>query len=499
MNAPRSEGPRNRLAVVRSQPPAKQSVLGLPLRLITSSDDREFLPAALEILETPASPRRLAFIWIVCLILGAALIWSCVAKLDIYAVAPGRIQPSGRSKVIQSFEPGKVKVIAVANGARVNAGDTLLELDPTDAYADRDSAAGDLEAGNAEIARREAEITAVLSGNMTAPEIAFPATVGKAARSRERNVMMAEIAQYSSSRDALQAQLEQNLATKQKLTASIAQRLKLIAIEQKRLDMRKQLNQLQVGSLMNVLDAQQQLENELTSLATDKGSLLEATAAAVATERKIEQLQKQFVADQAGKLGDAVKKRDQNEQVAIKTQAKAERTRLAAPVSGIVQQLAVTTIGQVVTSGQSLLVIVPQNGPIDIEALVPNSDFGFVTLGQEAVVKIDAFPFSRYGTIDGKVIRVSHDSVYDKDVAASDASTPQAENQSTLSSTPKTQGLVYPVTVELARSDMLLDGKAVALVPGMSATVEIRTGERRVIDYLLSPLREIVSQAGHER
>jgi hemolysin D len=97
------------------------------------------------------------------------------------------------------------------------------------------------------------------------------------------------------------------------------------------------------------------------------------------------------------------------------------------------------------------------------------------------------------------VISVSHDSVYDKDLAASDASTPQAENQSTLSSTPKTQGLVYPVTVELARSDMLLDGKAVALVPGMSATVEIRTGERRVIDYLLSPLREIVTQAGHER
>ena len=119
----------------------------------------------------------------------------------------------------------------------------------------------------------------------------------------------------------------------------------------------------------------------------------------MATERKIEQLQKQFVADQAGKLGDAVKKRDQNEQVAIKTQAKAERTRLTAPVSGIVQQLAVTTIGQVVTSGQSLLVIVPQNGPIDIEALVPNSDFGFVTLGQEAVVKIDAhnLPYANWG------------------------------------------------------------------------------------------------------
>ena len=97
------------------------------------------------------------------------------------------------------------------------------------------------------------------------------------------------------------------------------------------------------------------------------------------------------------------------------------------------------------------------------------------------------------------MVRVSHDSVYDKDVAATDASAPQSENQSILDTTPKTQGLVYPVTIELDRSYMVIDGKQVPLTAGMSASVEIRTGERRVIDYLLSPLREIASRAGHER
>jgi hemolysin D len=250
---------------------------------------------------------------------------------------------------------------------------------------------------------------------------------------------------------------------------------------------------------MNVLDARQQLEQELTNMTSDKGQLREAEAGAVATERKIEQTQKQFLADQADKLAAAIKQRDHLTQDAIKSQAKAQRTRLLAPIDGIVQQLAVTTIGQVISPGQALLVVVPQDGPLEIEALVPNSDFGFIRLNQEAVVKVDAFPFGRYGTLDGKVVRVSHDSVYDKDVANGDAASPQIQNSSTLDTTPKTQGLVYPVTVQLARPSMFVDGNWVSLAAGMTATVEIRTGDRRVIDYLLSPLREIVSQAAHER
>src|SRR5262249_39867201 len=214
---------------------AKLTPLSRGLRLVTSSDDREFLPAAIEILETPASPKRVAFIWIVCLMMAAALGWSYVARLDIYAVASGRIQPSGRSKVIQSLDPGKVKTIAVENGMRVKAGDLLLELDSTDAYAERDAAAADLEALDAEIPRRRAEIAAVLSGATTSPKVVFPSNVGQTLQMRELNVLSAEMAQYKSSQETLKAQFAEKTATQSRLRSSVAAREQLVAVLNQRL------------------------------------------------------------------------------------------------------------------------------------------------------------------------------------------------------------------------------------------------------------------------
>ena len=153
------------------------------------------------------------------------------------------------------------------------------------------------------------------------------------------------------------------------------------------------------------------------------------------------------------------------------------------------------------TTGQPLMVLVPSEGAIEIEALVQNSDIGFVEVGQEATVKVNAFPFTRYGTVDGRVIRISRDAVDAKDAAqSSDAATAsRAQNSSIFSTTPNAQNLVFPVVISLSRSMLSVDGKDVNLTPGMTATVEVQTGSRRVIDYLFAPLRETASTAGHER
>lgn len=494
-----AEGAKSRKggAVVSLKQPGRDLQPTRHLRLVTNAEHREFLPAALEIIDTPASPRRLALIWILSLMLAASLIWSCVAKLDIYATAQGRIQPSGRSKVVQSVDPGKIKTIAVENGSKVKAGDVLLELDPTDAYAERDAAAADLEALDAEIPRRNAEILAATSGTPT--KVSFPSNVGRALQQREQKVLDAELSQYQASQATLEAQLAGNAATMTRLKSSIAARERMIAVLQKRVDMKSELLEKQAGTLSAALDAQQQLEQQLIDQAKDKGELLEADATSVATQKKIDQGLKQFVADQTDKLSDAQRKRDHMAQDLIKAVGKAERTRLTAPIDGTVQQLAITTVGQVITAGQPLLVVVPEHSTLEIEALIANADMGFIELGQDAVIKIDAFPFGRYGSLDGKVVRVSGDSVYNKDLTSTDATVPQGENASVLDSTPKTQNLVYPVTVELTQRSMHVDGKDVPLAPGMTAVVEIRTGDRRVIDYLLSPLREVAMQAAHER
>lgn len=489
-----------RLPGTKASPkPAKLGPLGRPLSLITSADDREFLPAALEILETPVPPGRVAFIWIVCVAAIAALAWSCVAKLDIYTVASGRVQPVGRSKIVQSLIPGKVKGLLVANGTKVHAGELLLQLDATAADADRAKAASDLDNADAEIARRRAEIQAVQSDGLSVAGITFPAQVNKETRMLARKVLKAELAQYEASLKTDQATLAQAVASKNKLVSMIELRSDLIGVLKKQLEMRRELEAKKVGSLARVLDAQQQLDQALTDLSSDKGQLQEAEAAVVGAERKITQLKTQFLAEQADKLSSAVARRGELRQELIKGITNVKETKLRAPISGTVQQLAVTTLGQVVTQGQPLLVIVPENQPMTVEALIPAADFGFIKAGQKVVIKLDAFPFDRYGVINGKVSRISQDSVYDKDAESSDANNLGQSNYWMLNPIPKTGGLVYPIWVHPDRSWITIHGKRVHLTAGMTAQIEIRTGERRMIDYLLAPLREVGTAAFHER
>src|SRR5262249_43356362 len=157
------------------------------------------------------------------------------------------------------------------------------------------------------------------------------------------------------------------------------------------------------------------------------------------------------LADQMGKLADAERKRDQTFQDLVKARAKNTHTRLTAPVDGVVQQLAVTTIGQVVASGQALMTIVPEGAPLEVVALVLNKDIGFVKVGQKVVVKVESFPFTRYGTIDGTVIRVSPDAVDMRSAPnlSEAAATVRPQSPGGNSERERPQ-LAFPTTIELA-------------------------------------------------
>ena len=199
------------------------------------------------------------------------------------------------------------------------------------------------------------------------------------------------------------------------------------------------------------------------------------------------------------KLADSERKADHLKGELVKATAKHERTRLTVPIAGTVQQLAVTTVGQVVSPGQPLMTIVPVGAPIEIEALIQNKDIGFVEVGQSAVVKVESFPFSRYGTVDGSVVRVSRDAVDDREASALSDPKSSARPQTTTADVARTQNLVFPATIALAKTVIDVDGKAIPLSPGMAATVEVLTGKRRALDYILSPLREVTWSSAHER
>ncbi len=162
------------------------------------------------------------------------------------------------------------------------------------------------------------------------------------------------------------------------------------------------------------------------------------------------------------------------------------------------QQLAITTVGQVVSPGQALLTVVPDAGPIEVEAMVTNEDIGFVVPGQRAVVKVEAFPFTRYGTIDGTVRWVSRDAVAARDAGAQNDAAAGRPGTAPAGASGG-QGFVFPAIVSLGTDAITVDQKTIPLSAGLAVTVEIKTGERRVIDYLLAPLREVADQSGHER
>lgn len=473
---------------------------GTALALRMDPIDREFLPAALELYETPPSPVRIAAIWLICGLFATALAWSYFGWLEIYAVAPGRVQPSGRSKVVQPLEAGKVVAFSVENGSRVAAGDLLAELDPRETAAERKQRARELESARAEVARRRVAIQACRAGEREPARVNYPQGTSEAVRMREDAVLAADLGQLFSNKASLQAQRFERLATSNRLKASIAARERLIAVDKEHVEMRELLNQTRIASRAQVIETLQQYETQLTAQAGEQGQLAENEAAVLTLDRKIEEMSAQFIADQTQKLAEALRKADSLEEELVKASTKHERTKLLAPIAGTVQQLAITTPGQVVSPGQALMTIVPSDAPIEIEALIQNQDIGFVEPGQAAVVKVEAFPFTRYGTITGKVIRISRDAVDEREASAqSDPRSgvkPQAFSTTEFS---KGQNLVFPAAISLERTTITVDGKAIALSAGMTVTVEILTGKRRVLDYVLSPLREIASSSAHER
>jgi hemolysin D len=268
-----------------------------------------------------------------------------------------------------------------------------------------------------------------------------------------------------------------------------------------RLSMRTTLAAEGWESRSNVLDALEELQREAEAQAASRGEILQADAERGTLLRDIVQTTAQFLDQDAQSLKDAQDRLDQAIQQTVKADAQLQHTQLRAPIAGTVQELAITTPGQVVSAGEQVMTLVPDTPKLEIEALVDNKDIGFVHPGQPVVIKVQAFTFTRYGTIGGHVVRVARDAVAARE-AAGDQDTgikPVPAQSADASAVPETQNLVYPVTVRLDRDTMTIDGRPLRLTPGMQATVDIKTGSRRALNYLLSPILQAASGAAHER
>jgi len=478
-------------ASVQSAPPK-----AVPPRVKRRRDELEFLPAALEIIETPASPMGRA---IAATIIGAlvfALAWACLGKIDIIATAQGKIVPTGRTKTIQPLEAGTVTAIRVRDGDRVREGDVLVEIDRTISTSERDRVGHELLRARLDVAR----LTALRTGfaDTTAREFAASAAAPSYEVLRTRAAMLAQAEQQAAKLRALEQQIAQKDAETAEIIATIDKLEAGLPFVQETAELREKVMKMEFGNRIAHLEAQLKLNDQRHELIVQKRRLVETAAAKAALEASRAQTKAEYERGVMTDLAEAEQKAAQLSEDIVKAERKMSDQILRAPVDGTVQQLAIHTVGGVVTPAQQLMAIVPADSRLEAEAMVPNRDIGFVVPGQSAEIKIDTFNFTKYGLLHGEVVTVSQDAISrDRPATPNDSSRSRAALSDT--SEPQGQELVYSARVSLDRTQMQVEDKTVSLAPGMAVTVEIKTGQRRVIEYLLSPLLRYRHEAIRER
>jgi hemolysin D len=485
---------------MKSADPAPRAELTrrvIPLRRAHNRRGEElaFLPAALEIVETPPSPTGRTIAATIILLFCAALAWAWWGKIDIVASATGKIVPSGRTKVLQPFETGVVRSIRVQDGQAVKAGDVLIELDPTIDAAERDHLHNDLLAERLNIARLRAALAG--DGDDRVADFTPPADADPALISTQRQLLLSQVNEHGAKIAALARQQAQREAEQATTAATIHKLETMIPAIQERVDIDKTLLDKQLGSKISYFEVLQLLVEQQGELSVQRSRLHEAEAAVAAIGETRSEAEAEYRHTLSEELAKAEQRANGLTQDLIKAERRTRLQLMTAPVDGVVQQLAIHTVGGVVTPAQSLLALVPSDSRLEIDAMVSNRDIGFVRPGQEAEIKIDTFNFTRYGLLRGQVLSVSQDAVI-RDLQQ-DSSNGRGSGTQNDTSEPKDQELNYSARILLDRTQMQIDDRTVNLLPGMAVTVEIKTGSRTMLSYLLSPLLRYRQETLRER
>lgn len=410
--------------------------------------EAEFLPAGLSIQMQPVSPAGRWVARVLMLLIVVLFLWSVVGQLDIIVNAQGKIIPGGYTKSISSVEVASVRALNVEEGQSVMAGDVLIELDTRASDSERDKSEGDRQTAWLQAERARAMLKAIDTG-----------TPQKLSDVPHQSL---DAQRVQDAQQHLQDQWRDYQAKLTRLEGEISrysQALPLATLRAKDYAELAKTNDVSQHAWFEKEQARIDLEGQLADARYQKISLTAET-------RKTAQ----------DALNDANRIAASSAQDVQKAKVHGELLKLTSPVDGTVQQLSVHTVGGVVPAAQALMQIVPKQATLEMEAFLENKDVGFVQAGQEAQVKIDAFEYTKYGTISAKVSHVSHDAIQDEK-----------------------KGLIYSVKVVLMQTTINVDGRQVTLLPGMSGSVEIKTGTRRVIEYVLAPLLQHGRESLRER
>lgn len=447
---------------------------------MSRSPEREFLAAADELQRTPPLPAARALLWAIVAVLALGIVWACASEVDVVASAAGRTVPGTRVKTVQPAAAGVVTAIHVADGDRVGAGQVLIELDSTAARADRarlarerGTLAGDLARLRAQVRLARACAAAPSPGDCAVPTA--PAATGEEAPLQGARLRHA-VAAFTAALAALDEDMRGNRAERAALILDIERLSLTLAPLEERAGALRALADRTLASRHEYLVLEQQRLDQVRRRAVLRARRAVLDAAHAALQRRREALVQGTLNGWLDERAQVQARLAAVDAELDKVHERLEHTSLRAPVAGTVHALAVHTVGAVVTPAQALLHIVPRDDPLQVEAWLRNRDAGFVRPGQAARVKVEAFPFTRYGVLPATVAAIAADAVHDRE-----------------------RGLVYAARVHLHAQAIRTGERRTALAPGMAVTVEVALGRRRLIEYLLSPLLRYRDESLRER
>ncbi|MDU2063370.1 MAG: HlyD family type I secretion periplasmic adaptor subunit [Sporomusaceae bacterium] len=436
-------------------------------------DEVEFLPAVLEVTETPPSPVGRLLLFSLMVLLAAALLWSFLGHVDEVAVANGKVIPSGQVKVIQAEDKGVIRQIYVQEGQTVKKGDVLVELDRTVSEADLASIRKQIAYYNLEIARLMAQKTGSSFSPPTSPDL-------------DPKDLAAQVSLYQSWLMERQAKLGEGQATIQQSAAAYAaaqanrenyaQQLEVAREMEERSETLYQQNAVAYFQLLEQRAKRKSLEQ---SVIAQDGEIAKSQATMEESRQRLLNSSASYDKDIDTKLTEDRKQLLQYTEELKKAEDKNRLARIIAPVDGRVGQLSIHTVGGVVTAAQPLMAIVPEDATLEIEAWVANKDIGFVKIGQTAALKVDTFNFQKYGTLSAVVSEISPDAIEDqKD---------------------KERDRKYRVVLTMDQGHVLVNDANQPLTPGMTVTAEIKIREKRIMEFFLDPFRKYQSEGLRER
>ncbi|ELD4018240.1 HlyD family type I secretion periplasmic adaptor subunit [Salmonella enterica] len=438
-------------------------------------EEAEFLPGALALQEKPLHPLPHILVWLIMLLLVLALLWAFCGQIDIVATATGKVIPGGNSKVIQTDETAIVRRIAVTEGQTVRAGEPLMALDDTLVRADIARLRSERAAALADNVRSGVLLQALSAGHLPGT-FPFPSALTPEQQTETRRRIQGQYTAFTEQTAQAEAAIALIRAQQQEAEAELHHLQALVPVNRTLAGDYQGLARKHFVSRHDWLRQEQTRIDSVRQVAVQEAR----TVTLKAREKEAEAKKRSQTADYRQSLLELEQqsqtRSDTTGQELEKAMEQDRRMTLRAPVDGTVQQLAVHTVGGVVTAAQPLMVVVPENAPVEVEAFVENQDIGFIRPGQSVSVKIETFNYTRYGFITGRVKSVSRDATEDEK-----------------------RGLIYGVRITLDRKTVMVGGHPVPVSPGMAVRAEIKTDRQRVIDYFLSPLKVYIDESLHER